>query len=71
MDCQYQEIVEQVDAVGKHQVILLDGLAQFLRPRLTDELPLEETLAITHTVMALNSQMLRWARVLLTGEGRG
>ena len=64
----YQEIVEQVDAVGKHQIILLDGLAQALRPRVTDDMPLDETMTITHTVMALNGQMLRWARVLLTGE---
>ena len=64
----YQEICEQVDSVGVHQSILLDGLAQALRPRLTDESPLDEILALTHTVMALNGQMLRWARVLLTGN---
>ena len=64
----YQEIVEQVDAVGKHQLILLDGLAQTLRLRVTDDVPLDEVLTLTHTVMALNGQMLRWARVLLTGN---
>ena len=63
-----QEICEQVNMIAGHQLVLLDGLAQSLRPRLTDELPLDETLALTHTVMALNGQMLRWARVLLTGE---
>ena len=64
----YQEIVEQVDAVGKHQIVLLDGLAQAMRPRVTDDVPLDEALTLAHTVMALNGQMLRWARVLLTGE---
>ena len=64
----YKEIVEQVDAVGTHQLVLLDGLAQALRPRVTDDGSLDETMTITHTVMALNGQMLRWARVLLTGE---
>ena len=64
----YQEICEQVDTVGKHQLVLLDTLAQSLRPRLTDDSPLDEILALTHTVMALNGQMLRWARVLLHGD---
>ena len=64
----YAEICEQVDTVGKHQIILLDGLAQALRPRVTDDVPLDEALTLAHTVMALNGQMLRWARVLLTGE---
>ena len=64
----YQEVCEQVDTVAGHQLILLDGLAQALRPRLTDESSLDETLALTHTVMSLNRQMLRWVRVLLHGE---
>ena len=64
----YQEIFEQVDTVGLRQIILLDGLAQALRPRLTDDSSLDEILALTYTVMALNGQMLRWAQVLLTGE---
>ena len=64
----YQEIFEQIDTVGQHQLILLDGLAQALRPRVTDDVPLDEALTLAHTVMALNGQMLRWARVLLTGE---
>ena len=64
----YQEIFEQIDTVGQHQLILLDGLAQALRPRVTDDVPLDEALTLAHTVMALNGQMLRWVRVLLTGE---
>ena len=63
----YQEIYEQVDSVSMHQLILLDGLAQSLRPRVTDDLPLDETMTLTHTVMALNGQMLRWVQGLLTG----
>ena len=63
----YQEICEQVDTVGKHQIILLDGLAQALRPRLTDDVSVEEALALTHTIAALNAQMLRWVGVLLHG----
>ena len=64
----YQEACEQVDTVAGHQLVLLDGLAQALRQRLTDEPPLDEALALTHTVMALNGQMLRWVRVLLHGD---
>ena len=63
----YQEICEQMDSVATHQLVLLDGLAQSLRPRITDDLALDETMTLTHTVMALNNQMLRWAQVLLTG----
>ena len=62
------EICEQVDTVGTHQLILLDGLAQALRPRVTDDVPLDEALTLAHTVMALNGQMLRWVRVLLAGD---
>ena len=64
----FKEIVEQIDTVGQHQLILLDGLAQALRPRVTDDVPLDEALTLAHTVMALNGQMLRWAQVLLTRE---
>mgnify|MGYP001596692931 CR=1 FL=1 len=64
----YQEICEQVDSVATHQLVLLDGLAQALRPRVTDDVPLDEALTLAHTVMALNGQMLRWARVVLAGE---
>ena len=64
----YQEIFEQVDTVGKQQVVLLDGLAQALRPRVTDDVPLDAALTLAHTVMALNGQILRWVRVLLTGN---
>ena len=62
-----QEICEQVDMVALHQLILLDLSTQALRPRLTDEVPVEEALAISHTIAALNAQMLRWVGVLLHG----
>ena len=63
-----QDICEQIDQVGLHQLITLDLSTQSLRQRLTDELSLEEALAITHTLAALNAQMLQWVRVLLGGE---
>ena len=63
-----QEICEQVDIVALHQLVTLDLSAQSLRPRLTDEAPIEEALAITHTLAALNAQMLQWVRVLFGSE---
>lgn len=64
----FPEICEQVDRVACHQLILLDGTAQALRPRLTDDVVLDEALALTQTLAALTSLMLRWAAVLLPGH---
>ena len=62
-----QDICEQIDQVGLHQLITLDLSTQSLRQRLTDELSLEEALALTHIIAVLNGQMLRWVSVLLGG----
>ena len=62
-----KQLFEQIDSIGIHQLLVLDGTAQALRPRLTDDIPLEEALALTHTIAALNAQMLRWVSVLLPG----
>ena len=62
-----QEICEQVDMVALHQLVTLDLSTQALRPRLTNDVSIEEALALTHTIAALNGQMLQWVRVLLDG----
>lgn len=62
-----QDICEQIDQVALHQLIALDLSTQALRPRLTDDVPVAEALAISHTIAALNAQMLRWVGVLLHG----
>ena len=66
-----QEICEQVDQVGLHQLITLDLSAQSLRQRLTDDVAVEEALALTHIIAVLNGQMLRWVSVLLRGTVPG
>ena len=66
-----QEICEQVDQVGLHQLITLDLSAQSLRQRLTDDVAVEEALALTHIIAVLNGQMLRWVSVLLHGTVPG
>ena len=66
-----QEICEQVDMVALHQLVTLDLSTQALRPRLTDEMPVEEAVAITHAIAALNAQMLRWVAVLTGGTVPG
>ena len=62
-----QDICEQIDQVALHQLIALDLSTQALRPRLTADVPVEEALAISHTIAMLNAQMLRWVGVLLHG----
>ena len=51
-----------------NQLVVLDQSAQTLRCHLTTDASLEDSIAVTHALLAINHTMLGWSQYLLPAK---
>ena len=64
----FDTIYDQVSQSALNQVVCLDQSAQILRGQLTTETSFEDSIALTHALLAINHTLLAWAQYLLPGR---
>ena len=61
----FDETFDQIMQTGRNQIVVLDQSAQTLRGHLTAETSLEDSIALTHALLAVNHMLMAWSQYLL------